>query len=106
MRFVKGVDENKRQLAQDPNFKALSAIPDSGFTVTVPTLMAAPVILVVVPYAIKAAVVARLMHASVSPDFPASILKGKENATLYLDPESARKVAGSETAPRPLQRPG
>jgi len=93
VRFVKVVEESKRQLEQDPNFKALITIPDSGFTITMPTLMAAAVILVVVPYAIKAPIVARLMRASVSPDLPASILKEKENATLYLDPESAGKLA-------------
>ena len=89
VRFVKVVDESKRQLERDPNFRALAAIPDSGLTITIPTLVSARLILVVVPYEIKAAVVASLMDAPVSPDFPASILKEKENATLSLDPESA-----------------
>ncbi len=92
VRFVKVVNESKRQLEQDPNFRDLPAIPDSGFTITIPTLMSATVILVVVPYAIKAAIVAKLMKAPISPHFPASVLKGKENAVLYLDPESARDL--------------
>lgn len=92
VRFVRVVDESKRQLEKDPNFKALAAIPDSGFTITIPTLISAQVILVVVPYAIKASIVAGLMDAAISPDFPASILKQKENATLYLDPESAARL--------------
>ena len=92
VRFVKVVDESKRQLEKDPNFAGLAAIPDSGFTITIPTLVSARVILVVVPYAIKAPIVAKLMGAPVSPGFPASVLKGKENATLYLDPESAREL--------------
>jgi len=94
VRFVKVVDESKRQLETDPNFRALATIPDSGFTITIPTLVSARIILVVVPYAIKAAIVAGLMGASVSPDLPASILKQRENATLYLDPESAARMGG------------
>jgi glucosamine-6-phosphate deaminase len=92
VRFVRVVEESKRQLKQDPNFQALDAIPDSGFTITLPTLMLAQVVLVLVPYALKAAVVARLMTAHVSPSFPASILLNKNEATLYLDPESARDI--------------
>ncbi len=95
MRFVKVVDESKRQLEKDPNFRSLAAIPDSGLTITLPTLMSAGVILVVVPYAIKAEVVAKLMKAPISPSFPASILKGKENAVMYQDPDSARNLRSS-----------
>jgi glucosamine-6-phosphate deaminase len=47
---------------------------------------------VVVPYAIKAAVVAKLMKTPLSPELPASILGSKVGATLYLDPESAREI--------------
>ena len=93
VRYVHLLEESKRQLEQDPNFKALAAIPDSGFTITLPTLMSAEVVLVVVPYAIKAAVVAKLMKTSLSPELPASILGSKVGATLYLDPESAREIA-------------
>jgi 6-phosphogluconolactonase/glucosamine-6-phosphate isomerase/deaminase len=54
--------------------------------------MAASAILVVVPYAIKAEVIGKLMKAPVSPALPASILKERDNATLYLDPESSVNV--------------
>ena len=70
VRFVKVREDSKRQLKQDPNFRALPAIPGAGFTITIPTLMEAPVVLVVVPYAIKAEIVGRLMRAPVSPGFP------------------------------------
>jgi glucosamine-6-phosphate deaminase len=92
VRFVHVVEESKRQLERDPNFKALKTIPDSGFTITIPVLMAASAILVVVPYAIKAEVIGKLMKAPVSPALPASILKERDNATLYLDPESSVNV--------------
>ncbi len=92
VRFVKVVEQSKRQLEQDPNFKALGSIPDSGFTITIPTLMQARIILVVVPYAIKAAVVAQLARTPVTPDFPSSIIKSRPEATLYLDGESASRL--------------
>jgi glucosamine-6-phosphate deaminase len=95
VRYVHLLEASKRQLEQDPNFQALDSIPDAGFTITLPTLMSADVVLVVVPYAIKAAVVAKLMKAPLSPELPASILGSKVGATLYLDPESAKEIAAT-----------
>jgi len=89
VRLVTVTAESKRQLSLDPNFRALPSIPDRGLTVTIPVLIGAPVILVVVPFALKAGIVAKLAQATVSPALPASILKTLSKARLYLDPESA-----------------
>jgi glucosamine-6-phosphate deaminase len=89
VRLVTVTEESKHQLSLDPNFRALPAIPDRGLTVTIPVLIRAPVILVVVPFALKADIIAKLARAPVSPELPASILKTLPTARLYLDPESA-----------------
>ena len=90
VRLVRVCDESKRQLENDPNFKDLPAIPDQGITITLPVLMAASAILVVVPYALKAPIIARLMTAPVTNALPATILKLQKHARMYLDHESSR----------------
>jgi glucosamine-6-phosphate deaminase len=89
VRIVSVCEESKRQLEQDPNFRALPAIPARGITITIPFLLSAAHILVVVPYALKAPIIGRLRDSPVTTDLPASILKERRNAQLYLDPGSA-----------------
>jgi glucosamine-6-phosphate deaminase len=91
-RWVRVVDvcaESKRQLEQDPNFKALGTIPAKGITLTIPAILHAAAVLVIVPYAIKAAIMQRFMESPVTEALPASILKDKAGARLYLDEESS-----------------
>ena len=89
VRIVSVCEESKRQLERDPNFRALPAIPERGITTTIPFLLAAEHILVVVPYALKAPIIRRLRESPVTTELPASILKERRNARLYLDAGSA-----------------
>ncbi len=89
VRIVKVCEQSRRQLAQDPNFRALPAIPERGITITIPFLLSAAHVLVVVPSALKAPIIGRLRDAPVTPDLPASVLKEQRNAWLYLDAGSA-----------------
>lgn len=100
-RVVRVVESSRRQLEADPNFSALPSIPERGITLTLPILLAAARILVVVPYAEKSPIVARLRDAPVSPALPATILKTRDNAVLYLDPDSSRELYRD---PPPLRR--
>ena len=88
VRLVTVCDDSVRQLEQDPNFAALGQIPRQGLTLTLPVLLAARRILVVVPYALKQPIIARLRTSPVTRELPASLLKTHPNATLFLDPES------------------
>ena len=81
-------EESKRQLMADPNFRALGRIPEVGVTMTVPALLSAAAVLVVVPYRIKAEAVRRFFTSPVTPAVPATALKTKAGARLYLDAES------------------
>ncbi len=88
VRVVNVCDESKRQLEGDPNFNAMDEIPGKGITCTIPTLMSAGQITVIVPHAIKAGAVKRFFESEVSADLPASIIKTKPGTRLYLDSES------------------
>jgi glucosamine-6-phosphate deaminase len=93
VRIVTVCEESKRQLETDPNFKALPAIPERGITMTMPILLQARAVIVVAPFALKAAVIRRLRDEPVSPALPASILTTCDHARLYLDPGSAGELA-------------
>ncbi|MGH7144943.1 MAG: 6-phosphogluconolactonase [Planctomycetota bacterium] len=85
VRCVKLDETTRAQLAADPNFSALPAIPTRGVTLTVPALLMAQTILCCAPSAAKAAVLRRFFQSPVSEDLPASTLKSHPDATLYLD---------------------
>ncbi len=89
VRIIRVEDHSVGQLMQDPNFRELGEIPRKAITVTIPYLMRCPFVSVVVPYAIKAPIVRDLFRSSgLSVDLPATILKRKEGAVLYLDRDS------------------
>ncbi|MEI8093877.1 MAG: 6-phosphogluconolactonase [Spirochaetales bacterium] len=89
VRLVEVCEASKRQLEQDPNFAALGSIPSQGLTLTLPVLLAAKTLLVVVPYALKRPVVEQLFATEVTPELPATLLRTHPDATLFLDPDSA-----------------
>jgi glucosamine-6-phosphate deaminase len=80
--------ESVWQLQRDPNFAGLEEIPQRGLTITPAALMRVPRLFVIVPHAIKAPIVKRLLESPVTPDLPASLLKTKPGARLYLDRNS------------------
>lgn len=82
--------ESKMQLMTDPNFKELGIIPNMGITITISELMRCPFIFVIVPYIEKAPIIKRFFETEVTPDFPATVLKTKENAQLFLDADAFR----------------
>jgi len=88
VRIIEVCDASKAQLEKDPNFMKLGQIPSMAITMTVPPLMKAPAMFVVVPYRNKAKAVQRFFESDVTPDFPATIVKRKEGARLYLDTDS------------------
>jgi len=79
---------SRAQLERD-EFLGGTAIPAKGITTTIPKLMEARYMFVVVPFANKAQIVRRLIAEPVSEALPATILKTHPNAHLYLDAESA-----------------
>ena len=74
-------------------FKTLEDVPHEAISMTVQQIMASKNILAVVPDARKAQAVKDCLENAVSPLHPASILREHQAATLYLDPDSAAKLA-------------
>jgi glucosamine-6-phosphate deaminase len=93
VRVVDVCEASKRQLEADPNFMRLPAIPERGITMTVPAILEAEHILVLVPYAIKAPIVKRFFESPVTPTLPATVLKQHPGARLYLDQDSFRDAS-------------
>ncbi|NLD72019.1 MAG: glucosamine-6-phosphate deaminase, partial [Chloroflexi bacterium] len=64
-------------------------VPTQALSLTIPALLAPPRVLVVVPEARKADAVRATLQGEITPDCPASMLRTKKGATLYLEPASA-----------------
>jgi glucosamine-6-phosphate deaminase len=86
----------RQQQVGEGHFASLDAVPRSAITVTIPALLRADVVLAIVPELRKREPVRRALVEPVSTDCPASVLRTRDNVTLYLDPESA---SGLESIP-------
>ncbi len=88
VRLVDVAEQSKRQLMDDPNFKAFGSIPDKGITMTIPAIISARYIFTIVPLGLKKNILTKLV-ACTRPDplVPASILLEKEG-TLFVDNDS------------------
>ena len=82
-------DACKRQQVGEGHFPSLEAVPSYAMTVTIPALLRARVVLVIVPERRKAVPVRDALEGPVSTACPASILQRTGHATVFLDAESA-----------------
>jgi glucosamine-6-phosphate deaminase len=88
VRVTDVVEQSKRQLKEDPNFKSLGYIPEKGITMTIPAILSASHIFTMVPLRLKREILTRLaeeLEPTVS--LPASILRAK-GSLLYVDRDS------------------
>jgi glucosamine-6-phosphate deaminase len=82
----------RNQQLNDGCFENLADVPTHAYTLTVPALMRAPVVSVVVPGPRKANAVLTALRGPISESCPATALRRHPGARLYLDRESARLV--------------
>ena len=75
-------------------FSTIDEVPAQALTLTIPTLMKIPRLIVSVPGRRKAESVRRTVADSISPACPATILRVHPDVTLYLDEESASELNG------------
>jgi glucosamine-6-phosphate deaminase len=80
---------SRRQQVGEGHFATIDDVPTHAITVTIPALLRAHRLLVIVPEARKAWAVRQTLYGPISTEHPASILRRRPNATLYLDLESA-----------------
>lgn len=79
----------RRQQAGEGHFPTLEEVPKRALSLTIPALLSARDVLVVVPERRKAPAVRATLEGPVTPECPASILQHQPHARLYLDRESS-----------------
>jgi glucosamine-6-phosphate deaminase len=84
---------SRRQQVGEGHFATLDDVPTHAITVTIPALLRAGSVLVIVPDARKAQPVHDALYGPISTACPSSILRRQSNATLYLDPASSTLLA-------------
>jgi glucosamine-6-phosphate deaminase len=84
----------RMQQVHEGHFAALEQVPEKALSLTIPALLSARHLLVVVPERRKAAAVKTALEGPVTPDCPASILQLQSHARLYLDRESSSLLTG------------
>ena len=93
VRVVELTESCRVQQVHDGAFAILEDVPQQAFTLTVPALMAAREVFVMVPGPAKAAAVAASIGGPLSNECPASILRTHRRASIFLDAESASGLA-------------
>ncbi len=89
VKVVKLDERCRQQQVNDGCFDTLAQVPTHALTVTIPTIMSANHIICTVPSTTKAEAVYHTLYDDISEACPASILRRHDNATLYLEPDSA-----------------
>ncbi len=101
VRVVDLVEQSKRQLIEDPNFKRLGYIPDKGITMTIPAMLQARHVFTMVPLALKRDILKKVFSAQ-APDeqLPATVIHSVHGC-LYVDrdscPGNVQALAGITT---------
>ncbi len=80
------------QQVHDGCFESIDQVPTHAFTLTIPALLSAPALSIVVPGPRKADAVQATLRGPIDESCPASVLRRHVGAKLYLDRESARFV--------------
>ncbi|WP_332369197.1 6-phosphogluconolactonase [Spirosoma telluris] len=89
--FVKkvGLDITSRwQQVHDGCFATLEQVPEYALTLTIPALIKAPVIFCMVPAAHKAEAIQHTVTDAISEEYPSTMLRQHDNATLFIDQDS------------------
>ena len=80
----------RNQQVNDGCFGSIDEVPTHAMTLTVPALVRAPYLFCIVPAPTKANAVYETLNGTIDEHCPASILRTRENAILYLDADSSK----------------
>ncbi|MDR2915908.1 MAG: glucosamine-6-phosphate deaminase [Tannerella sp.] len=86
----------RQQQVNDGCFATLSEVPAQAFTLTIPALMKANYMFCMVPTKFKAEAVFHTLYDEINEKCPATILRTKKDAILYLDKASASLLQKNE----------
>jgi glucosamine-6-phosphate deaminase len=84
----------RQQQAAEGWFKTAAEVPQSAITITIPTLLRVPRLIVSVPGRRKAKIMERTLRDTISTECPATILRTHPNVTVYLDKDAASELDG------------
>jgi len=82
----------RTQQVNEGQFSQLNLVPTQAITITIPGLLKGDYMYCMVPAKNKAEAVYRTLNGEIDEECPATILRTKENAMLYLDEASASKL--------------
>jgi glucosamine-6-phosphate deaminase len=83
---------NRQQQVNTGYFPSLENVPQYAFTVTLPTICSAKKIICLALAKRKAKIVKQMLDCDITTDCPASILRTHQQATLFLDVDSASLI--------------
>jgi mannose/cellobiose epimerase-like protein (N-acyl-D-glucosamine 2-epimerase family)/6-phosphogluconolactonase/glucosamine-6-phosphate isomerase/deaminase len=84
------------QMVHDGCFETVQEVPKQAYTITIPIVMNAPRLFGMVPGKTKVDTIWRTLNEEISTRCPSSILRTHPNATMYIDEDSAERVAMGE----------
>jgi len=84
--------ECRQQQVNDGCFNTFVEVPKTAITLTVPMLLSASHLSIVVPGERKANAVYKTLYSEISTSCPSTILRKHKNAIMYLDTDSANKI--------------
>jgi glucosamine-6-phosphate deaminase len=84
----------RQQQAAEGWFKTPREVPESAITITIPTLLRVPKLIVSVPGKRKAKIMQRTLRDAISTECPATILRTHPDVTVYLDLDAASDLDG------------
>ena len=92
VKVVELAEASRRQQVGEGHFDSLEEVPSRAITLTIPALLAAKVVLCIVPEARKAEAVRACLKEPISERRPGSVLRRVDHAHLYLDQDSASRL--------------
>jgi glucosamine-6-phosphate deaminase len=86
-------DACRQQQVSEGWFASREEVPRQALTLTIPTLLCVPKLIVSVPGSRKATAVRRTLQDPIATDCPSTILRTHPNVTIYLDVDSAAELS-------------
>jgi glucosamine-6-phosphate deaminase len=84
----------RQQQAAEGWFESVEEVAADAITLTIPTVLRVPKLIVSVPGVRKADIMRRTLWDPISTECPATILRTHPDVTVYLDADSARYLNG------------
>lgn len=96
IKIVELEEKCKVQQVNDAGFQSVDDVPKTAYTLTIPALMSAHYLSIVVPGKRKAEAVKNTLTAEISAACPATVIRYHPGAILYLDQDSASYLKVSD----------